>query len=85
MPSSASGQAEGSTALLPLPAIQALQFGLLALGHRDVAVRRVNRIARKRYQSPRNLRWTLAPFGAMVAVLAVLNIGMFMLPMAHRM
>lgn len=75
---------EGSTALLPLPAIQALQFGLLALGI-GTTLFAVNRIAKKRYQSPLNLRWTLAPFGAMVAVLAVINIGMFMLPMAHRM
>ena len=77
-------RAEGSTALLPLPAIQALQFGLLALGI-GTSLYAVWRIAKKRYQAPRNLHWTLAPFGAMVAVLAVLNIGMFMLPMAHRM
>ena len=76
--------AAGSTALLPLPAIQAVQFVLLALGI-GLSLYAVWRIARKRYQAPRNLRWTLAPFGAMVAVLAALNIGMFMLPMAHRM
>ena len=75
---------EGSTALLPLPGIQAIQFVLLAVGI-GLSLYAVWRIARKRYQAPRNLRWTLAPFGAMVAVLAVFNIGMFLLPMAHRM
>ena len=75
---------EGSTALLPLPGIQAIQFVLLAVGI-GLSLYAVWRIARKRYQAPRNLRWTLAPFGAMVAGLAVFNIGMFLLPMAHRM
>lgn len=75
---------EGSTALLPLMAIQALQFGLLAVGI-GTSLYAVYRIARRRYQSPRNLRWTIVPFGAVVAVLAAINIGMFMLPMAHRM
>ena len=74
----------GSTALLPLPVIQALQFGLLAIGI-GASAYAVWRIARKRYQAPRNLRWTLVPFGAVVAVIALVNIGMFMLPMAHRM
>jgi hypothetical protein len=76
--------AAGSTALLPLAAIQALQFVLLAVGI-GLSLYAVWRIARRRYQAPRNLRWTLAPFGAMVAVLALFNIGMFLLPMAHRM
>lgn len=74
----------GSTALMDLAAIQAIQFGLLGLGI-AASLYAVWRIARRRYQSPVNLRWTMVPFGSMVAVLAFLNIGMFLLPMAHRM
>lgn len=75
---------EGSPALLPLPAIQAIQFVLLAVGI-GFSLYAVWRIARKRYQAPHNRRWTLVPFGGMLGVLALANIGMFMLPMAHRM
>lgn len=74
----------GSTALLDPGAIAVIQFVLLAVGI-GASLYAVYRIARKRYQSPRNLRWTVVPFGAMVAMLALVNIGMFMLPMAHRM
>lgn len=75
---------QGSTALVSAGVIQALQFGLLALGIVGSGYA-VYRIARARYDSPRNLRATLVPMAAVVALLAVLNVGLFMLPMAHRM
>ena len=74
----------GSTALLGTGVIQTIQFGLLGLGI-AASLYAVYRIAHRRYQSPRNLGWTLVPFTAMVAVLGLANIGLFMLPMAHRM
>jgi polyferredoxin len=74
----------GSTALLDTGAIQLIQFGLLGLGI-GASLYAVLRIAKKRYQSPRNLAWTLVPFGALVAILGLVNVGLFLLPMAHRM
>jgi polyferredoxin len=74
----------GSTALLGGGAILAVQFALLGLGI-AASLYAVRRIAHKRYQSPRNLRWTLVPFGALIALFGVMNVGLFLLPMGHRM
>jgi len=74
----------GSTALLDPAVIQVIQFGLLGLGI-AASLYAVYRIAGQRYQSAFRLRMTLLPFGALVAVLGLLNVGLFMLPMAHRM
>ncbi|MBK8468254.1 MAG: 4Fe-4S binding protein [Actinomycetales bacterium] len=79
------GQAqEGSAAFLGSGTIQILQFGILALGLAG-SLYTARRIAHRRYRNPARRRATLIPFTVLIAVLAALNVAMFLFPMAHRM
>jgi hypothetical protein len=79
------GQAapEGSPALLSLGTIQVLQYLLLGLGLLG-SLYAAYRIAGSHYGAGK--RWpTFLPYAALVLILGVMNIGLFMLPMAMRM
>jgi polyferredoxin len=75
---------DGPTALVGNGTIQLLQFALLALGV-SASLYTARRIAHRRYLTSARRRSTLAPFNVVIAVLAALNVVMFMYPMAHRM
>ncbi len=75
---------EGSAALVGNGTIQILQFAILALGLAG-SVYTARRIAYRRYLTPARRRATLIPFTTLIAVLAALNVAMFLFPMAHRM
>jgi polyferredoxin len=72
-----------SPALLGTGTIQALQFGLIGLGLAG-SLYTAYRIARHA-GGARQPRITFLPFAALMTLLAVVNIGLFMLPMAMRM
>ncbi|MEP7035068.1 MAG: 4Fe-4S binding protein, partial [Actinomycetota bacterium] len=74
----------GPTALVGNGTIQVLQFALLALGLAG-SLYTVRLITHRRYLTASRRRSTLIPFGVLIVVLAVLNVAMFMVPMAHRM
>jgi polyferredoxin len=79
------GQAapEGSPALLSLATIQLLQYVLIALGLLG-SLYAAYRIAHSHYGATK--RWaTFLPYAALVLVLGIINVGLFMLPMAMRM
>jgi len=64
--------------------IQVLQYLLLAAGVAG-SLYTAHRIARARHHLAARRRRVLAPFAAMILVLAALNVALFALPMAHRM
>ncbi|GAA3823902.1 4Fe-4S binding protein [Cellulomonas soli] len=74
----------GSTALVGAGTIQVLQFSLLALGALGSAYT-AKRIAYRRYRTTARRHATLAPFLAVIVVLTIVNVWLFLLPMAHRM
>ena len=43
------------------------------------------RIAHHRYRTAERRRWTLLPFTNLIVGLAVVNVVLFLFPMAHRM
>lgn len=73
-----------STAVVDSGTIQVLQYVILALGI-VASLYAAKRIAYRRYTTPRRRRATLAPMVVVLGVLAVLNLWLFALPMAHRM
>lgn len=73
----------GSTALVSNSAIQILQFSLIGLGLL-ASLYTAYRIARNTSESEGAGRGFL-PFAAVITLLAGINIGLFMLPMAMRM
>lgn len=74
---------ELSPALLGPEAIQILQFGLIALGFVG-SLYTTYRIARTNY--PAEKVWaTFAPYAALIIILGILNVWLFVLPMAMRM
>ena len=77
-------QATGSAALVGNGTIQILQFALLAAGLAG-SLYTARRIAHRRYLTPARRRSTLIPVTILIAVLAALNVAMFLFPMAHRM
>lgn len=76
--------AEGSAALLSTGTIQILQYVVLAIGIAATGYA-VHRIARSYHGTGRRYLATVAPMLTVVAVLSVLNLWLFALPMAHRM
>jgi polyferredoxin len=74
----------GDPALVSTSTIQVLQFVLLGLGV-VASLYTAKRIAYRRYRTAARRRATLAPYVVVIAVLAAVNVGMFLLPMAHRM
>jgi polyferredoxin len=72
-----------SPALADMGTIQALQFGLIALGFAG-SLYTAYRIARHT-EPPGRARAAFAPFAALLTLLALANIGLFLLPMAMRM
>jgi polyferredoxin len=76
----------GSTSLVSMPVIQLLQYGLIALGAL-ASLYVIFRIAKNHYgQAGRAMTWaTAAPYAALIAVFGVINIVLFVLPMAMRM
>jgi hypothetical protein len=73
----------GSTALLSLGTIQMLQYLLIGLGLLG-SLYAAYRIAKSHYGAAR--AWaTFLPYAALVLVLGVMNVGLFILPMAMRM
>lgn len=75
---------EGDPALVGTGTIQVLQFVLLALGL-IASLYSARRIAHRRYPTTARRRATLTPMYAVIAILAAVNVWMFLLPMAHRM
>jgi len=73
----------GSTALLSLGTIQVLQYLLIGLGLLG-SLYAAYRIANSHYGAAKG--WaTFLPYAALVIVLGVVNVGLFILPMAMRM
>ena len=73
-----------STALVGTGTIRVLQFGLLAAGVAS-SLYTARRIAHRRYRTTARRQETLAPYVAVIVVLAAANSYLFWLPMAHRM
>jgi polyferredoxin len=74
-----------SPALVDSGTIQILQFGLLALGFIG-SIYAVYRIAKLNHSGADGKIWeTFVPYAVLVTVLTVMNIYLFMLPMAMRM
>jgi hypothetical protein len=72
-----------SPALVSMDTIQILQFGLIALGFLG-SLYTAYRIATNNH--PGSQKWkTFAPYAILIAVLTVMNVYLFMLPMAMRM
>ncbi|MCW5952418.1 MAG: 4Fe-4S binding protein [Propionibacteriaceae bacterium] len=78
------GPSDGSSALASPSAILFVQVVILALGVVGSAYT-VKRVAYRRYRSVVRRRATIVPYAALVGVLAVLNVYLLLLPMAHRM
>jgi hypothetical protein len=76
--------ANGATPLASPAVILILQLTILALGIAGSAYT-VRRIANRRYGSLARRRATTVPFMVLLGILSVLNVYLFMLPMAHRM
>jgi len=74
----------GSTALVGSRTIQVLQFSLLALGLVG-SVYTLRRIVNRRYSAPTQRSSTFLPYGILIGALGLLNVIMFLYPMAHRM
>jgi len=76
--------ADGATALASPAVILILQMVILALGVAGSAYA-IRRITNRRYGSLARRRATTVPFMVLLGILSVLNVYLFMLPMAHRM
>jgi polyferredoxin len=74
----------GSAAVLSTPAIQVLQYAVLAVGVAGSAYT-AYRIAGHRHGGTPAARATLTPYLVVIAVFAAANIALFALPMAMRM
>jgi len=76
--------AAGATALASPSTILILQLVVLALGVAGSAYT-IRRISHRRYGSVARRRATTVPFMVLLGILSVINVYLFMLPMAHRM
>lgn len=76
--------ADGSGALASSGTILFLQLVILALGVAGSAYT-VRRVTYRRYRSVARRRATILPYAALVGILAVVNVYLLLLPMAHRM
>ena len=75
---------QGSVALAGPDTIRNLQYILLAAGVAG-SVYTATRIARRHHRNTSRRRATVAPYLGLIAVLALVNVYLFALPMAHRM
>ncbi len=75
-------QPEGSAAILDPGTIQVLQYALIVLGGAG-SLYAAYRIARSAYGSHIGTR-ALIPYAALLLLLGIINIGLFILPMSHR-
>jgi len=76
--------ASGSAAIVGNQTIQIMQFVILGLGLWG-SLYTVRRITLRRYSSSAVRRTTMAPFVILIGSLTAVNVGLFLLPMAHRM
>jgi len=76
--------ASGSAALVGNGTIRILQFIILALGLWG-SLYTAHRITIRRYSATKVRRATFMPYAVLIGLLTALNIGLFLLPMAHRM
>ncbi|HSK31947.1 MAG TPA: 4Fe-4S binding protein [Propionicimonas sp.] len=76
--------AHGATPLASPGVILVLQVTILALGIAGSAYT-IRRITNRRYGSLVRRRATTVPFMVLLGILSVINVYLFMLPMAHRM
>ena len=76
--------ATGSAALVNGRTIQILQFTILALGLWG-SLYTAHRIALRNYGKTSMRKATFTPYAFLISTLLALNIGLFLLPMAHRM
>lgn len=75
--------ASGSAAIVGNETIQILQFVILGLGLWG-SLYTARRITFRRYSNSAVRRATLRPYVILIGSLTVLNVGLFLLPMAHR-
>jgi ferredoxin len=75
-------QPEGSAALLSLQTIQILQYALIVLGTAG-SLYAAYRIGRSAYGSQRGVP-SLVAYAVLLLLLGTANVGLFILPMAHR-
>lgn len=75
--------ASGSAAIVGNDTIQIMQFIILALGLWG-SLYTARRITFRRYSTPEVRRATLTPYVILIGSLTALNVGLFLLPMAHR-
>ena len=76
--------ASGSTAIVGNGTIRVLQFAILTLGLWG-SFYTARRITFRRYSTVKIRKATFAPYAILIVVLTALNVGLFLLPMAHRM
>lgn len=76
--------ASGSTAIVGNGTIRVLQFAILTLGLWG-SLYTARRITFRRYSTVKIRKATFAPYAILIVVLTALNVGLFLLPMAHRM
>ena len=76
--------ANGATPLASPAVILILQLTVLALGIAGSAYT-IRRITNRRYGSVARRRATTLPYLVLLGILSVINVYLFMLPMAHRM
>ena len=76
--------ASGSAAIVGNETIQIIQFVILGLGLWG-SLYTARRITYRRYSSSTVRRATLAPYVILIGSLTAVNVGLFLLPMAHRM
>ena len=76
--------ASGSSALVGNGTIRLLQFAILALGLYG-SFYTVKRITYRRFSDPQTRISTLTPYALLIGLLGVINVAMFLFPMAHRM
>lgn len=76
--------ATGSAAIVGNETIQIMQFVILGLGLWG-SLYTAKRITFRRYSNSRVRRATLTPYVILIGLLTALNVGLFLLPMAHRM
>lgn len=83
MPLFGSAAGEGSAALASTATIQVIQYTIIALG--TIASLYTARRIAKAHTGSRPWIATVAPFAAIIIMFAIINIGLFAMPMAHRM
>lgn len=77
-------QPQGSAAILDAGTIQLMQYALIVLGA-AASLYTAYRIGHSSYSQSRSTgRRALAPYALLIVLLGIANVGLFILPMAHR-